>query len=55
MHSELKRKPRRRQRSRAYGAEGEFACTVQMVDVATGRSERVAVPGRSYSSIFHLT
>jgi transposase InsO family protein len=27
---------------------GEFICTVQMVDVATGWSERVAVLGRSY-------
>jgi hypothetical protein len=29
-------------------ASGEFVCTVQMVDVATGWSERVAVLGRSY-------
>jgi transposase InsO family protein len=29
-------------------ASGEFICTVQMVDVATGWSERVAVLGRSY-------
>jgi len=27
---------------------GEFVCTVQMIDVATGWSERVAVLGRSY-------
>jgi len=27
---------------------GEFICTVQMIDVATGWSERVAVLGRSY-------
>jgi len=29
-------------------ASGEFICTVQMIDVATGWSERVAVLGRSY-------
>ncbi len=29
-------------------ASGEFVCTVQMIDVATGWSERVAVLGRSY-------
>jgi len=29
-------------------AEGEFVCTLQMIDVATGWSERVAVLGRSY-------
>jgi hypothetical protein len=29
-------------------ASGEFLCTVQMIDVATGWSERVAVLGRSY-------
>jgi hypothetical protein len=29
-------------------ASGEFMCTVQMIDVATGWSERVAVLGRSY-------
>ncbi|MBE9509229.1 MAG: transposase family protein [Chloroflexi bacterium] len=29
-------------------ASGEYACTLQMIDVATGWSERVAVLGRSY-------
>jgi hypothetical protein len=29
-------------------AAGEFMCTLQMIDVATGWSERVAVLGRSY-------
>jgi hypothetical protein len=29
-------------------AEGEYVCTLQMIDVATGWSERVAVLGRSY-------
>ena len=29
-------------------ASGEFMCTLQMIDVATGWSERVAVLGRSY-------
>jgi len=29
-------------------ASGEFMCTVQMIDVATGWSERVSVLGRSY-------
>jgi hypothetical protein len=29
-------------------ASGEYLCTVQMIDVATGWSERVAVLGRSY-------
>jgi hypothetical protein len=29
-------------------ASGEFICTVQMIDVATGWSERVSVLGRSY-------
>lgn len=29
-------------------ASGEYVSTVQLVDVATGWSERVAVPGRSY-------
>ncbi len=29
-------------------ASGEYVCTIQMVDVATGWSERVAVLGRSY-------
>jgi hypothetical protein len=29
-------------------ASGEYACTIQMVDVATAWSERVAVLGRSY-------
>jgi hypothetical protein len=29
-------------------ASGEFVCSVQMIDVATGWSERVAVLGRSY-------
>ena len=29
-------------------AAGDFMCTVQMIDVATGWSERVAVLGRSY-------
>ncbi len=30
------------------GTSGEFVCTMQMIDVATGWSERVAVLGRSY-------
>ena len=29
-------------------ASGEYVCTIQMVDVATGWSERVAIMGRSY-------
>ena len=29
-------------------ASGEYVCTIQMIDVATGWSERVAVLGRSY-------
>ncbi len=29
-------------------ASGEYACTLQMIDVATGWSERIAVLGRSY-------
>ena len=29
-------------------ASGEYACTLQMIDMATGWSERVAVLGRSY-------
>jgi hypothetical protein len=29
-------------------ASGEYACTLQMIDIATGWSERVAVLGRSY-------
>jgi len=29
-------------------ASGEYVCTVQMIDIATGWSERVAVLGRSY-------
>jgi len=29
-------------------ASGEYACTIQMIDVATGWSERIAVLGRSY-------
>jgi len=29
-------------------ASGEYACTLQLIDVATGWSERVAVLGRSY-------
>jgi len=29
-------------------ASGEFVCTLQLIDVATGWSERVAVLGRSY-------
>jgi hypothetical protein len=29
-------------------ASGQYACTLQMVDIATGWSERVAVLGRSY-------
>ncbi len=31
-----------------FSASGEYLCTLQMVDVATGWSERVAVFGRSY-------
>lgn len=31
-----------------YSASGEYACTLQMIDVATGWSERRAVLGRSY-------
>ena len=34
-------------------ATGEFVCTVQMIDVATGWSERVAVLGRSYTVMEH--
>lgn len=29
-------------------ASGEYACTLQMIDIATGWSERRAVLGRSY-------
>jgi hypothetical protein len=29
-------------------ASGEYICTVQMIDIATGWSERVAILGRSY-------
>lgn len=32
-------------------AVGEYVCTVQMVDIATGWSERVAVLGRSYRAM----
>jgi hypothetical protein len=31
-----------------YSASGEYVCTIQMVDVSTAWSERVAVLGRSY-------
>jgi IS30 family transposase len=34
-------------------AAGEFVCTVQMIDVATGWSERAAVLGRSYRVMDH--
>ncbi|NLE43218.1 MAG: transposase family protein, partial [Chloroflexi bacterium] len=34
-------------------ASGEYVCTLQMVDVATGWSERIAVLGRSYRVIEH--
>jgi len=34
-------------------ASGEYMCTLQMIDVATGWSERVAVLGRSYLVMEH--
>lgn len=34
-------------------ASGEYMCTLQMIDVATGWSERVAVLGRSYLVMAH--
>jgi hypothetical protein len=34
-------------------ASGEYMCTLQMVDVATGWSERVAVLGRSFLVMRH--
>jgi len=34
-------------------ASGEYMCTLQMIDVATGWSERVAVLGRSYLVMKH--
>ncbi len=36
-----------------YRAYGEYACTLQMIDVATGWSERRAVLGRSYLVMQH--
>ena len=34
-------------------AAGEYMCTLQMIDIATGWSERVAVLGRSYAVMEH--